>query len=211
MTTREEALKYGLSFPETYTDRPFRDQNWQLVRYHGNDKAFLWIYERNGLINLNVKVDPEKAFFWRKVYSSVIPGYHQNKEHWNTILLDGSIPERDVKLMIAESYDLISDSPSRRIFEAVKKIPYGHVATYSQVAALAGDRKMARAVGNALHRNPDPEHIPCYRVVNAKGELAGEFAFGGPGAQAKLLEAEGIAVVDRKVDLRRYQWKTDAE
>lgn len=211
MTTREEALKYGLSFPETYTDRPFRDQNWQLVRYHGNDKAFLWIYERNGLINLNVKVDPEKAFFWRKVYSSVIPGYHQNKEHWNTILLDGSIPERDVKLMIAESYDLISDSPSRRIFEAVKKIPYGHVATYSQVAALAGDRKMARAVGNALHRNPDPEHIPCYRVVNAKGELAGEFAFGGPGAQAKLLEAEGIAVVDGKVDLRRYQWKTDAE
>lgn len=211
MTTREEALKYGLAFPETYTDRPFRDQNWQLVRYHGNDKAFLWIYERNGLINLNVKVDPEKAFFWRKVYSSVIPGYHQNKEHWNTILLDGSIPERDVKLMIAESYDLISDSPSRRIFEAVKKIPYGHVATYSQVAALAGDRKMARAVGNALHRNPDPEHIPCYRVVNAKGELAGEFAFGGPGAQAKLLEAEGIAVVDRKVDLRRYQWKTDAE
>lgn len=211
MTTREEALKYGLSFPETYTDRPFRDQNWQLVRYHGNDKAFLWIYERNGLINLNVKVDPEKAFFWRKVYSSVIPGYHQNKEHWNTILLDGSIPERDVKFMIAESYDLISDSPSRRIFEAVKKIPYGHVATYSQVAALAGDRKMARAVGNALHRNPDPEHIPCYRVVNAKGELAGEFAFGGPGAQAKLLEAEGIAVVDRKVDLRRYQWKTDAE
>lgn len=211
MTTREEALKYGLSFPETYTDRPFRDQNWQLVRYHGNDKAFLWIYERNGLINLNVKVDPEKAFFWRKVYSSVIPGYHQNKEHWNTILLDGSIPERDVKLMIAESYDLISDSPSRRIFEAVKKIPYGHVATYSQVAALAGDRKMARAVGNALHRNPDPEHIPCYRVVNAKGELAGEFAFGGPGAQAKLLKAEGIAVVDGKVDLRRYQWKTDAE
>lgn len=211
MTTREEALKYGLSFPETYTDRPFRDQNWQLVRYHGNDKAFLWIYERNGLINLNVKVDPEKAFFWRKVYSSVIPGYHQNKEHWNTILLDGSIPERDVKLMIAESYDLISDSPSRRIFEAVKKIPYGHVATYSQVAALAGDRKMARAVGNALHRNPDPEHIPCYRVVNAKGELAGEFAFGGPGAQEKLLEAEGIAVVDGKVDLRRYQWKTDAE
>ncbi|MDT3843239.1 MAG: methylated-DNA--[protein]-cysteine S-methyltransferase [Bacillota bacterium] len=211
MTTREEALKYGLSFPETYTDRPFRDQNWQLVRYHGNDKAFLWIYERNGLINLNVKVDPEKAFFWRKVYSSVIPGYHQNKEHWNTILLDGSIPERDVKLMIAESYDLISDSPSRRIFEAVKKIPYGYVATYSQVAALAGDRKMARAVGNALHRNPDPEHIPCYRVVNAKGELAGEFAFGGPGAQEKLLEAEGIAVVDGKVDLRRYQWKTDAE
>jgi alkylated DNA nucleotide flippase Atl1 len=66
---------------------------------------------------------------------------------------------------------------------------------------------MARAVGNALHKNPDPEGIPCFRVVNAKGELAGEFAFGGSGAQAKQLEAEGIEVKDGKVDLSRYQWK----
>jgi alkylated DNA nucleotide flippase Atl1 len=66
---------------------------------------------------------------------------------------------------------------------------------------------MARAVGNALHKNSDPENIPCFRVVNAKGELAGEFAFGGPGAQAKLLEAEGIKVVDGKVDLTVFQWK----
>ena len=104
-------------------------------------------------------------------------------------------------------HDLISDCPSKRIYEAVKKIPYGHVATYSQVAELAGDRKMARAVGNALHRNPDPDNIPCFRVVNAKGELAGEFAFGGPGAQAKLLEAEGIIVTDGKVDLNKYKGK----
>ncbi len=100
-----------------------------------------------------------------------------------------------------------SDTPSKRIYEAVKKIPYGHVATYSQVAEIAGDKKMARAVGNALHKNPDPENIPCFRVVNAKGETAGEFAFGGPGAQAKLLEAEGIRVVDGKVDLAVFQWK----
>ncbi len=207
MKTREEALQYGLSFPEAYQDAPFHDPNWQLVRYKGNKKAFLWTYERDGHINLNVKVDPDKAFFWRKIYGSVIPGYHQNKDHWNTIILDGSIPDDDIKTMIAESYDLISDSPSRRIYEAVKKIPYGHVATYSQVAGIAGDRKMARAVGNALHRNPDPDNVPCFRVVNAKGELAGEFAFGGKGAQAKLLEAEGIEVVDGKVDLGKYQWK----
>ena len=69
--------------------------------------------------------------------------------------------------------------------EAVKKIQYGRVATYSQVAKLAGDKKMARAVGNALHKNTDPDNIPCFRVVNAKGELAGEFAFGGSGAQGK--------------------------
>ena len=63
---------------------------------------------------------------------------------------------------------------------------------------------MARAVGNALHRNPDPEHIPCFRVVNAKGELSGSFAFGGAVAQERLLREEGIEVVDGKVDLEKY-------
>ena len=61
---------------------------------------------------------------------------------------------------------------------------------------MAGNKKMARAVGNALHKNPDPEKIPCYRVVNAKGELAGEFAFGGEGAQARLLQADGEFDID---------------
>ncbi|MBQ8139039.1 MAG: methylated-DNA--[Lachnospiraceae bacterium] len=209
MKTRQEALECGLSFPDTYQDAPFHDQNWQLIRFRGNKKAFLWTYEREGYINLNVKVDPEKAYFWRQIYKAVIPGYHQNKDHWNTIILDGSIPDEDIKRMVAESYDLVSDSPAKRIYEAVKKIPYGYVATYSQVAEIAGDKKMARAVGNALHKNPDPDSIPCYRVVNAKGELAGEFAFGGPGVQAKLLEAEGITVKDGKVDLSIYQWKRE--
>ena len=211
MRTREQALKYGLSFPDTYLDAPFHDNNWQLVRFGGNGKAFLWTYEKGGFINLNVKVEPDKAWFWRDAYSSVLPGYHQNKEHWNTIILDGSIPEKDIKLMIRDSYRLISDNPSKRIYEAVKRIPYGHVATYAQVAEMAGDRKMARAVGNALHRNPDPDNIPCFRVVNSKGELAGEFAFGGAGAQAKLLEAEGIEVIDGRVDLKKYQMKNDLQ
>ena len=59
-------------------------------------------------------------------------------------------------------------------------------------------------VGNALHKNPDPEHIPCFRVVNAKGELAGAFAFGGEQTQAKLLEEDGVEVIDGKVDLKKY-------
>ena len=206
--TRKQALEYGLSFPDTYQDAPFHDDNWQLVRYKGNKKAFLWIYERDGFINLNVKVDPEQAFFWRKIYKSVIPGYHQNKDHWNTIILDGSIPDRDIKIMIGESYDLVSDSPSKRIYEAVKKIPKGCVATYAQIAEAAGDKKMARAVGNALHKNPDPSSIPCHRVVNAKGELAGNYAFGGAWKQAEILESEGVEVIDGRVDLERYQWKS---
>lgn len=204
MIRREDALAYGLSFPGTYQEAPFHDPNWQLVRIKGSRKAFLWTYEKDGHINLNVKTDPEWRNFWRNTYASVIPGYHLNKEHWNTIILDGTIPDIDIKRMIAESYDLVTDSPTKRIYEAVKKIPKGKVATYGKVAEMAGDKKMARAVGNALHKNPDPNGIPCYRVVNAKGELAGEFAFGGCGAQAKLLQEDGIEVVDGKVDLKRY-------
>ncbi len=204
MKSREEALKYGLSFKGSYQEAPFHDPNWQLVRYKANKKAFLWTYEKDGFINLNVKTDPEWRDFWRGRYASVKPGYHQNKEHWNTIVLDGSIPDEEIKRMIAESYDLIADSPSKRIYEAVKKIPKGKVSTYGKVAEMAGDKKMARAVGNALHKNPDPDSIPCYRVVNSKGELAGEFAFGGKGAQAKLLIADGIEVIDGKVDLKKY-------
>ncbi len=207
MTTREEALAYGLSFPHTYQEAPFHDANWQLVRVKSSKKAFLWTYERNGYIHLNVKVDPSWRDFWRNAFASVIPGWHQNKENWNTIILDGSIPEKEIRRMIAESYDLVTDSPTKRIYEAVKKIPKGKVATYGQVAELAGNRKMCRAVGNALHKNPDPEGIPCYRVVNAKGELAGEFAFGGRGEQQKRLEQEGIEVKDGKVDLLRYGMK----
>ena len=204
MKTREEALAYALSFPKTYQEAPFHDNNWQLVRVEGSKKAFLWTYEREGYINLNVKADPQWRDFWRSTYASVIPGWHQNKDHWNTIILDGTVPEQEIQLTIAESYDLVTDSPTRRIYEAVKKIPRGKVATYGQVAEMAGNKKMARAVGNALHKNPDPEKIPCYRVVNVKGELAGEFAFGGEGAQARPLQADGIAVVDGRVDLKIY-------
>ncbi len=207
MKTREEILAYGLTFADTYVDTPFSDTNWQLVRVKQSKKAFLWTYEKDGFLNLNVKADPEWRDFWRSTYESVIPGYHQNKEHWNTIILDGSIPDEDVKRMIAESYDLVMDSPTKRIYEAVKKIPKGHVATYGQIAEMAGNPRMSRAVGNALHKNPDPLHIPCFRVVNSKGELAGAFAFGGGKAQAELLREDGVEVVDGKVDLEKYGMK----
>ncbi len=204
MRTRKEALDYGLSFPDTYQQAPFHDPNWQLVRVQGSKKAFLWTYEMDGHVCLNVKVDPEWRDFWRNAYAAVIPGYHQNKEHWNTVILDGTVPDADVKRMIAESYDLVTDSPSKRIYEAVRQIPAGHVATYGRIAELAGDKRMARAVGNALHKNPDPEHIPCFRVVNAKGELSGAFAFGGADEQERRLRADGVEVVNGKVDLERY-------
>ncbi len=204
MMTREEILSFGMSFPATYTEAPFRDTNWQLVRVKGSKKVFLWTYMREGYLNINIKVNPEWRDFWRNAYESVIPGWHQNKEHWNTVIIDGTIPDDDIKRMISESYEIITDSPTKRIYEAVKKIPKGKVATYGQVAELAGNKKMSRAVGNALHKNPEPGVIPCHRVVSSKGELAGDFAFGGLGVQAKLLFEEGVETVDGKVDLEKY-------
>ena len=205
MKTREEALTYGMSFPDTYQEAPFHDPNWQLVRVKKSKKAFLWTYEKDGYININLKVDAEWRDLWRKTYKAVLPAYHQNKEHWNTVVLDGSIPDDVIKRMIAESYDLVTDSPTKRIYEAVKKIPKGMVATYADVAEMAGDRKMARAVGNALHKNPDPSTIPCHRVVNSKGELAGEYAFGGAWKQAQILESEGVEITEGKVNLKKYR------
>ena len=66
---------------------------------------------------------------------------------------------------------------------------------------------MARAVGNALHKNPDPSTIPCHRVVNSKGELAGNYAFGGAWKQGEILQSEGVEVRDGIVDLKKYRWK----
>ena len=153
MRTRQEALEYGLSFPDTYEEAPFHDQNWKLVRVKGTRKAFLWTYERDGYINLNVKVDPEWRDFWRETYPSVIPGWHQNKEHWNTIILDGTIPDDEIKRMIAESYDLVTDSPSRRIYEAVKRIPAGKSGS-GKYSLLPGSELERRTVRGVCVRRP---------------------------------------------------------
>ena len=93
------------------------------------------------------------------------------------------------------------------IYEQVKKIPRGKVATYGQIAMLAGNPRWARVVGYALHANPDPDSIPCYRVLNRFGGLAPAFAFGGAEKQAELLRADGVEVrEDGTVDLEKYLW-----
>lgn len=94
-----------------------------------------------------------------------------------------------------------------RIYEVVCTIPKGKVATYGQVAALAGNPRWARVVGYALHNNPKPGVIPCHRVVNRNGETAAAFAFGGEDVQRSLLESEGVGfLVDGRVDMTNFQW-----
>jgi len=95
-----------------------------------------------------------------------------------------------------------------KVYENVKKIPYGKVATYGQIAILCGSPRASRAVGYALHSNPDPSTIPCHRVVNRHGKLAAAFAFGGVDEQRFRLENEGVEVDEENtVNLNKYIWK----
>lgn len=93
------------------------------------------------------------------------------------------------------------------VYEQVIRIPEGKVATYGQLAHLCGSPRASRAVGYALHFNPDPGRIPCHRVVNRFGGLAPAYAFGGIDIQKIKLEAEGVVVrEDNTVDLEKYIW-----
>ncbi|WP_236034330.1 MGMT family protein [Bifidobacterium saguinibicoloris] len=115
--------------------------------------------------------------------------------------------------------DDVVDKPfNARVYEVLRRIPRGKVATYGQVAALAGAPRNARFVGFALHANPEPGVIPCHRVVFRDGSLAPGFAFGGPDAQRALLEEEGVVFVPPsdgeaagadgwRVDLARCRWE----
>ena len=92
-----------------------------------------------------------------------------------------------------------------KVYEFLKTIPEGKVATYGQVAVFLGNRHLARVVGNILHKNPDPENIPCHRIVNCKGEVSNAYAFGGGDAQRKRLEQEGIVFEDNgRINLKKY-------
>lgn len=113
MQTREEVIQYCKTFHNVMEDYPFHDSNWTLMRHESNKKTFACIYERMGNVWINVKCDTEWRDFWRSTYESVVPAYHMNKEHWNSIILDGTVPTTDVKRMIEESYDL-TNKPKRK-------------------------------------------------------------------------------------------------
>ena len=116
--------------------------------------------------------------------------------------------------MIDNSYELSLgekkvqkiDELSKKVYEYLTKIPKGKVVTYKQVAEHLGNKGLARIVGTILHRNPDGDKYPCYKVLNSKGELADAFVFGGKEVQKERLEKDGIDVIDNRVDLSIYKW-----
>ncbi len=146
---------------------------------------------------------------------NIFPGYHMNKKSWITIKLDNSVDIKQIYKLIDNSYNLsignkcglTGDSLSQKVYDYLTIIPKGKVVTYKQVAEHLGNKGLARVVGNILHKNPDGDKYPCYKVLNSKGELAEAFVFGGKGIQKKRLEKEKIKVINNMVDLKLYQWK----
>ena len=94
------------------------------------------------------------------------------------------------------------------LYKVVKQIPAGKVLSYGDVARLAGNPKMSRQVGWALHVNPEQGVIPCHRVVFKDGSLANGFAFGGREVQRDMLIKEGVEVSrDFKIDMKKFRWQ----
>lgn len=94
-----------------------------------------------------------------------------------------------------------------RVYGIVCQIPEGKVATYGEIAFLAGNWRASRAVGYALHNNPHQGKVPCHRVVFKDGSLAKGFAFGGIDVQRQLLEAEGVLFTpDGRVSMEKCCW-----
>ena len=149
--------------------------------------------------------------------TKIFPGYHMNKKSWITIKLDESLDITEIFNLIDNSYNLsignkcgfTGESLSQKVYEYLTTIPKGKVVTYKQVAESLGNKGMARAVGNILHKNPDEHKYPCYKVLNSKGELAEAFVFGGKEIQKERLEKDGIKVINNRVDLNVYQWKEE--
>lgn len=108
--SKQDIITHCLTYPDVYEDYPFHDPQWAVIRHRKNKKVFAWIYSRNGNVCVNVKCDPEWIEFWRNTFAGVQPGYHLNKKYWNTIILDGTVPDEDIKRMVGESFDLTKNS-----------------------------------------------------------------------------------------------------
>ena len=104
---KQEVIDFSLTLPNTFEDRPFPDDYESVVMKHTkNKKWFALIMEVKGELYLNIKTDPEYSELLRKSYEYIIPAYHMNKQHWNTIILSKEIDNSLVEELIEQSYEL---------------------------------------------------------------------------------------------------------
>jgi len=110
---RSEVIRYCLSLPGAYEDHPFGGDT-AVLRHKGNRKSFALLIFAHGRLHLNLKCEPMRADFLRQVYRGVIPAYHMNKTHWNSVFLDEDVPGQDIQSMIDHSYELTRPRSKRR-------------------------------------------------------------------------------------------------
>lgn len=108
---KQEIIDFCLTLPNTFEDRPFPDDYESVVMKHiHNKKWFALIMEVRGELYLNVKTNPEYSELLRKSYEYIIPAYHMNKQHWNTIVISDKVDISLVKELIEQSYQLTKNS-----------------------------------------------------------------------------------------------------
>lgn len=112
--TRQQAIDACMEFPGVYEDYPFDDGNWTTMRHGANKKIFAMIFEREGHIWLNLKAEPSWGDFWRGCYGAVVPAYHMNKEHWISVILDGSMKREEIMRLITDSFDLTAPKARKK-------------------------------------------------------------------------------------------------
>ena len=114
MTSRQEAVDACLTLPGAYEAYPFDDPNWTVMRHGSNHKVFAMIFERQGRMWINVKAEPMAVLLWQQIFPAVVPAYHMNKEHWVSIILDGSMQDGEIMRLVEDSYRLTRPKDKKR-------------------------------------------------------------------------------------------------
>ena len=152
---------------------------------------------------IDTELDPKLREEIENFRHSVLPNIYALLEKYKktaviTVFTDRSQADTYIEELMKSRFD------KQKLYCLLETIPRGKVVTYGMLAEALGNRAWARAVGNALHSNPDGGKYPCYKVVNSKGELSHAYAFGGIEEQKHRLTQDGIAVKNGKVDLTIY-------
>ena len=128
---KKEVRNYCLTLPQVKEDYPF-GPDVQVFKIR--EKLFALMTTRQSIERVNLKCDPEEAIILREIFEDVIPGYHMNKMHWNTIILSGSIPDGEIKRMIDRSYCLVVKK-LKKIDRGSLEIKYGHKKVFKSYAS----------------------------------------------------------------------------
>lgn len=110
---KQDLIDHCLTYPGVYEDYPF-DESWAVMRHGANKKSFAFIYAREGHHCANLKCDPMRAAMLRDLHDDIKPGYHMNKEHWNTVILDGELEEEDIFDLVRHSFELTRPKISKK-------------------------------------------------------------------------------------------------